>query len=146
MVNLNSDQRIWDGLRANDWTLEAKNRGVTAAVVSGKGIDYNGESDKEMIMVDVHDETRVWDKLKAKDWNAEAKRVLKATLKRRGVTYAQLCDLLIQMGVSETEANLKNKISRGGFSFAFCLQCMAAIGDDSIYLGRDYMIEVDLQF
>ena len=56
-----------------------------------------------------------------------AKNILKGELKRRGVTYAQLADKLAKIGVTETERNLNNKISRGGFSAAFLLQCMMAI-------------------
>lgn len=97
-------------------------------------------------MVNESDEARDWSKLKAKDWNSESKNVLKAQLKRNGVTYAELCHLLAQMDVVETEANLKNRISRGGFSFGFFLQCMAAIGNDRIYLGRDYMREGRIEF
>ena len=56
-----------------------------------------------------------------------AKRILKGELKRRGVTYAQLAEKLAKIGVHETERNLNNKISRGGFTAAFLLQCMLAI-------------------
>lgn len=55
-----------------------------------------------------------------------AKNLLKAELKRRGVTYAQLAERLAAMGLHETERNLNNKISRGGFSAAFLLQCLKA--------------------
>lgn len=99
--------------------------------------------ENEVTMVNLDDPGRVWGKLKSTDWNAEAKNLLKSELKRRGVTYAQLCALLEKMGVSETEANLKNRISRGGFSLSFFLQCMAAIGQDSVFLGRHYVIEVE---
>lgn len=57
-----------------------------------------------------------------------AKNLLKAELKRRGVTYGQLAEKLAAMGVHETERNLNNKISRGGFSAAFLLQCLRAAG------------------
>ena len=57
-----------------------------------------------------------------------AKNILKGELKRRGVTYAQLVEKLAKLGVQETERNLNNKISRGGFTAAFLLQCMMAIG------------------
>ena len=57
-----------------------------------------------------------------------AKNILKGELKRRGVTYAQLVEKLAKLGVQETERNLNNKISRGGFTAAFLLQCMTAIG------------------
>lgn len=53
--------------------------------------------------------------------------MLKAELKRRGMTYAQLAERLLLMGVVETERNLANKISRGGFTAAFFLQCMDAM-------------------
>jgi hypothetical protein len=53
---------------------------------------------------------------------------------RRGVTYAQLAEKLAKIGVHETERNLNNKISRGGFSAAFLLQCMLAIGSKEIRL------------
>ena len=44
------------------------------------------------------------------------------------MTYAQLAEKLAAVGVQENERNLNNKISRGGFSAAFMLQCMEAIG------------------
>lgn len=47
--------------------------------------------------------------------------------KRKGVTYAQLAERLEAMGIPETERNLNNKISRGGFTAAFLLQCLEAI-------------------
>ena len=56
-----------------------------------------------------------------------AKNLLKAELKRKAVTYSQLAEKLAEMGVHETERNLNNKISRGGFSAAFLLQCLNAI-------------------
>ena len=62
------------------------------------------------------------------EYETKAKNILKAELKRRGVTYAQLAERLGEIGVQETERNLNNKISRGGFSAAFMLQCLDAIG------------------
>ncbi len=38
------------------------------------------------------------------------------------------------VGVSENERNLNNKISRGGFTAAFLLQCLTAIGAGSVQL------------
>ena len=57
-----------------------------------------------------------------------AKNLLKGELKRKGVTYAQLAEKLGAMGIQETERNLNNKISRGGFTAAFFIQCLTAIG------------------
>jgi len=61
------------------------------------------------------------------EYETRAKNMLKAELKRKGVTYAQLAEKLGEIGVSENERNLNNKISRGGFSAAFLLQCLSVI-------------------
>lgn len=63
-----------------------------------------------------------------------AKGILKAELKRRNMTYADLVENLSAIGVTETEANLRNKISRGTFTAAFFLQCLLAIGCDHVIL------------
>jgi hypothetical protein len=68
------------------------------------------------------------------EYEEKAKNLLKAELKRRGVTYAQLVEKLAAIGVTETERNLNNKISRGGFTAAFMLQCLAAIGVSNFQL------------
>jgi len=44
------------------------------------------------------------------DWEVVAANMLKAELKREGVTYAQLADL-----VDEKEVNIRDKLSRGKF-------------------------------
>jgi hypothetical protein len=62
------------------------------------------------------------------DWEAKASNLIKAELKRKGVTYAQLVKKLAEIGVDEKEANIKNKLSRGKFTAVFLLQCMMAIG------------------
>ena len=43
-------------------------------------------------------------------------------------TYAKLADRLVEMGVDEKEANIRNKLARGKFSAAFLIQCLDAIG------------------
>ncbi len=68
------------------------------------------------------------------EYETKAKNLLKSELKRKGVTYAQLAAKLGEIGVQETERNLNNKISRGGFSAAFLLQCLEAIGAESLHL------------
>ncbi|MEC9368412.1 MAG: DUF6471 domain-containing protein [Pseudomonadota bacterium] len=62
------------------------------------------------------------------DWEARAANLLKAELKRKGVTYAQLVDRLAEIGVHEKEVNIRNKLARGKFPAAFMLACLAAIG------------------
>lgn len=68
------------------------------------------------------------------DWNTEAKGMLKAELARRSITYKDLVERLRATGTEETEANLRNKISRGGFSAGFFVQCLKAIGVTSLRL------------
>ncbi len=77
------------------------------------------------------------DKPTTQAYEAKAKNLLKGELKRRGVTYAQLVEKLAVIGVTETERNLNNKISRGGFTVAFMLQCLEAIGCRSVHLPEE---------
>ena len=67
-------------------------------------------------------------------YEERAKNLLKAELKRQGFTYRKLAESLAEMGIHETERNLNNKISRGGFSAAFLLQCLDAIGAPELRL------------
>lgn len=60
----------------------------------------------------------------------DVKAILKAELKRRSLTYADLVVRLADHGVIETEANLRNKISRGAFTATFFMQCLIAAGCD----------------
>lgn len=67
-------------------------------------------------------------------WEAKAANILKAELKRKGVTYSQLVDKLAEIGVEEKEVNIRNKLSRGKFTAAFFLQCLAAIEAQHLHL------------
>ena len=57
------------------------------------------------------------------DWESKAANILKAELKRKGVTYAQLAEM-----IGDKEPNVRNKLSRGKFSAAYLMQCADAIG------------------
>ncbi len=63
-----------------------------------------------------------------KDWQDKVKGMLKAELKRRNLSYKDLADKLSAIGVVDSELNIKNKISRGGFTAVFLVQCLRAIG------------------
>ena len=65
------------------------------------------------------------------EWEAKAANLLKAELKRQGVTYAQLADL-----IGEKEVNIRNKLSRGKFSAAFLIQSLQAIGRQTFHLDQ----------
>ena len=69
------------------------------------------------------------------DWEMKAANLLKAELKRKGVTYAALVERLAAIGVDEKEVNVRNKLSRGKFTAAFLLQCLDAIEARRIDLG-----------
>ena len=62
------------------------------------------------------------------DWSRYASALVKASLKRRDMTYSDLVEALARIGVKESEPNLRNKLSRGSFTAAFLLQALAAIG------------------
>ena len=63
------------------------------------------------------------------DWEAKAANILKAELKRNGVTYAQLAEM-----IGDKEPNVRNKLSRGKFSAAFMLHCLDAVGIQDLRL------------
>lgn len=72
--------------------------------------------------------------VKEKEWEDRVKGLLKAELKRKGVTYAQLVGLLADQGVMDSEPNIRNKISRGKFTAVFLVQCLTAIGVSELRL------------
>ncbi len=63
------------------------------------------------------------------EWENKAASLLKAELKRKGVTYAQLAEM-----IGDKEVNIRNKLSRGKFSAAFMIQCLEALGQSSLRL------------
>ena len=68
------------------------------------------------------------------DWEAKARGLIRAEMAKKGITYAQLVSMLESVGVSEDERNLRNKVSRGKFTAAFMLQCLKAMGCQTIHL------------
>ena len=68
------------------------------------------------------------------EWEAKVKGLLKAELKRRNVSYAQLVEKLASVGVVDSEPNIRNKLSRGKFTAVFLIQCLEAIGASSLRL------------
>jgi hypothetical protein len=71
-----------------------------------------------------------------KEWEDRVKRLLKAELARKGITYAQLAGKLADIGVMDSEPNIRNKISRGKFTAVFLLQCLEAIGASSLRISE----------
>lgn len=92
-------------------------------VVKGKSIEYD--------YIDTYIGDIMADYSK---WEAQAKGLLKAELKRRGITYKELVTRLESLGISETEPNIRNKLARGKFTAAFLLACLDSIGSQSLHL------------
>jgi hypothetical protein len=70
----------------------------------------------------------------AKDWEDQVKGLLKAELKRRNISYAELVGKLADIGVMDSEPNVRNKLSRGKFTAVFLIQCLEAIGAGELRL------------
>ncbi len=68
------------------------------------------------------------------EWEQRVKGLLKAELKKRNLGYRELAEKLAVMGISESERNIANKISRGGFTAVFLVQCLEAIGATELRL------------
>lgn len=69
-----------------------------------------------------------------KQWEDKVKGMLKGELKRRGISYADLVGKLADIGVMDSEPNIRNKLSRGKFTAVFFVQCLEAIGVSSLRL------------
>jgi hypothetical protein len=62
------------------------------------------------------------------EWGEDTKRLLRAEMARRGVTYEDLAERLTGLGIRDTAVNLRNKVARGRFSAVFLIQCLSALG------------------
>ena len=71
-----------------------------------------------------------------REWEELVKGMLKGELKRRGVTYAQLAGKLADIGVMDSEPNIRNKLARGKFTATFLIQCLEAIGAGSLRIAE----------
>jgi hypothetical protein len=71
------------------------------------------------------------------EWAEEVKRLLRAEMARRGITYEELTTRLAAIGVQDTAVNLRNKVARGRFSAVFLVQCLRAMDARSLRLGDD---------
>lgn len=63
-------------------------------------------------------------------WNCVASRLVKAELQKRGIKYTELSELLNEIGVTQSPANLRSKLSKGVFSAALLLQIFHVIAAD----------------
>ena len=68
------------------------------------------------------------------DWEKKVQTLLKVELAKRSLTYKQLSEKLTEIGLQESEPNIRNKLARGTFSAVFLIQCLEAIGSRSLQL------------
>lgn len=68
------------------------------------------------------------------EWAERVKRIVRAEMVRRGVTYEGLSERLATIGVHDTPVNMRNKIARGKFTAVFFLQCLEAVGAETVRL------------
>lgn len=71
------------------------------------------------------------------EWRTFVKGILKAELKRRNLSYADLAEKLGEIGIQDSERNISNKIARGSFTAVFFVQCLRAIGCKTIHLNNE---------
>jgi hypothetical protein len=71
------------------------------------------------------------------EWAGETKRLLRAEMTRRGITYDQLAEKLAALGVEDSAVNIRNKVARGKFSATFLVQCLTAMGCRSLRLADE---------
>lgn len=70
------------------------------------------------------------------EYEEKAKALLRYAMVQKGIGIEELAARLEKMGVQISAGGLANKISRGGFSSAFLLQCMEAMGINLAALPR----------
>lgn len=63
-------------------------------------------------------------------WNCVASRLVKAELQKRGIKYAELSSMLAELGIQQSPANLRSKLSKGIFSASLLLQIFHVIAAD----------------
>ena len=66
------------------------------------------------------------------EWVRLVKGILRAEMARRGMTYEQLAEKLAEIGVKDSAVNIRNKVARGGFTAVFFVQCLRAMGCQTV--------------
>lgn len=66
------------------------------------------------------------------DWEDYVKRLLQVELTKKGMKYPDLAKRLAEIGIEEKPENINNKINRGSFRAVFLIQCLKAIGCQSL--------------
>lgn len=70
------------------------------------------------------------------EYEDRAKSLLRFAMSQRGVGVEELAERLNNMGIEISAGGVANKISRGGFSSMFLMQCMDALEINLVTLPR----------
>ena len=70
------------------------------------------------------------------EYEKKAKAFLRYAMTQKGVGPEELSERLSKIGVEISAGGLANKISRGGFSASFLMQCADALGVELITISR----------
>ncbi|MFY0690764.1 MAG: GMP synthase [Paracoccaceae bacterium] len=62
------------------------------------------------------------------EYEQKAQKMIRNAMRDGGVAVAELAERLNAIGVEISSGGMANKISRGGFSAAFLLQCLEVLG------------------
>ena len=71
---------------------------------------------------------------KIKEYQDKAKGNLRGEIRRRNLNYDELAERLAAIRIKEWSRNLSNRISRGGFTAGFFIQCLEEIGCHTLRL------------
>lgn len=66
------------------------------------------------------------------EYEKKAQQMIRDAMRGADVTIAELAERLNAMGVEISSGGMANKISRGGFSAAFLLQCLDALNPPQV--------------
>lgn len=64
------------------------------------------------------------------EWQCVASRLVRAELQKRGIKYPQLSKMLEEVGMKQTPATLRSKLSKGNFGAALLLAIFQVIKAD----------------
>ncbi|WP_042304943.1 DUF6471 domain-containing protein [Paraburkholderia terrae] len=73
-----------------------------------------------------------YDVLEDIDFGYECRKILKDELRRHGLTYRSLAEILQKHGLEETEKSIAHKAMRGTFRLSFLLQVMRVLGTETL--------------
>lgn len=66
------------------------------------------------------------------EWEELSRNIIKSELALKGIDYPELSIRLREIGIHDEASNINSKINRGKFGFTFFLQCMRAIGTETV--------------